>query len=70
VSDPWFIVMHEWQAAQDMSNDATWYPSAQIFSSQEGALYSIDMLRKGETPRRGHVTNRNIRGPFRWVEIL
>lgn len=69
MSKPWFIVMHEWQAAQDMSNDATWYPTAQIFPTEKGALSEVEMLRKGELPRRGQMTKRNIRGPYRWVDL-
>lgn len=64
----WFVVLHEWQAAQDLSTDNTWYPSADIYPTEKGARSSIDLMRNGEHPRRGQVTYRNVRGPFLWEE--
>lgn len=65
---PWFIVLYEWQGAQDLSDCTTWWPSADILSSWEGAGEVIELMRKGETPRPGKLTYRNIRGPFSWLE--
>lgn len=64
----WFIVLYEWQGAHDMTDDRTWYPSAQIYGGEP--TEAIAMLRKGEKPRRGELVYRNIRGPFPWSEPL
>lgn len=64
----WFVVVCEWQACQEMSGDATWWPSAEIFSNQGAAQDTIERNRKSEKPRPGHLTYRNTRGPFPWIE--
>jgi hypothetical protein len=68
VPSPWFIVLYEWQGCQGMTTDAAWWPSADILGAEEGALATIERLHRGEQPRRGQLTYRNIRGPFPWFE--
>ena len=64
----WFIVVYEWQGCQQMSGDPTWWPSAEIRGSYDSAHSFVEELRKGEQPRHGKLTYRNIRGPFSWLE--
>lgn len=65
---PWFIVLYEWQGCQELSTDREWWPSAEIFLSENAARATVERRRNGQQPRRGQLTYRNIRGPFPWLE--
>jgi hypothetical protein len=63
----WSIVLYEWQAAQDMSGDSTWYPAAEI---TRGDGMATVIRYKSRNPGTGKPSYRNVRGPFHWVEPL
>lgn len=64
----WFIVLYEWQGAQNLTDCRTWWPSAEILSTESSAQDVIERHRKSLEPRDGHITYRNVRGPFPWTD--
>lgn len=63
-----YLVLYQWQGAQDLTTDMEWYDSADVYFSKDGAAGGIERCRNQVSGRPGKLTYRNVRGPFEWSE--